>query len=153
MQYTATISWQKHPDETFADLRYSRAHRWAFDGGTTVAASSSPHVVPLPMSDASAVDPEEALVAAVSSCHMLFFLSIAAAKKFVVSSYEDHAEGTMAKNEAGKIAMTEIILRPKLVFEGTHIPTPAQIEAMHHRAHEECFIANSLKTTINIISR
>ncbi len=146
--YQATVAWRKQPEEPFTDRRYSRAHRWRFDGGADWAASSSPHVVPLPFSDASAVDPEEAVVAAAASCHMLVFLSIAAAKKYVVSSYEDTAEAVMGKNEEGRVALLEIVLRPRIVFEGERTPDREALERMHHLSHEECFIANSLKTAI-----
>jgi organic hydroperoxide reductase OsmC/OhrA len=145
-QYTATISWQRQ-GAVFTDQKYSRAHRWQFDGGAVVAASSSPHVVRLPYSDASAVDPEEAFVASLSSCHMLFFLSLAAGKGLVIDSYEDQALGTMEKNAAGRVAMTVVTLRPKVVFSGRQ-PTPEELADLHHRSHEECFIASSVKTEV-----
>jgi len=151
MSYNVKIFWKKDSSEAFVDNKYSRAHTWIFDGGIELAASSSPHVVPLPMSKESAVDPEEAFVASLSSCHMLWFLSIAAAKKIVVESYEDHAEGILAKNEDGKLAMTEVTLRPKVSFSGETIPTRAQVDELHHSAHEKCFIASSVKTKITII--
>ena len=109
---------------------------------------SSPHVVPLPYSDASAVDPEEAFVASLSSCHMLWFLSIAAKRKFCVDAYTDNAKGVMDKNADGKMAMTIVTLRPKVTFSGEKLPTQAQVEELHHQAHEECFIANSVKTEV-----
>lgn len=145
--YDATISW-KRGDEAFTDNRYSRGHSWTFDGGAQVAASSSPHVVPVPMSVAANVDPEEALVAATSSCHMLFFLSFAAKRGFVVDSYVDRASGIMEKNSEGRIAMTRISLRPEVAFVGARRPTQEEIDRMHHDAHEQCFIANSLKSEI-----
>ena len=148
MNFLVKIAWAKKAEEVFTDKKYSRAHRWYFDGGTEVAGSSSPHVVPLPYSDASAVDPEEALVAAASSCHMLVFLYLAAIQKFVVTSYEDQAEGVMAKNAKGKMAITTIYLNPKVVFEGDNQPTPDQIAELHHLAHEDCFIASSLNSEI-----
>lgn len=151
MPYNVKIFWKKDSSEAFVDNKYSRAHTWTFDGGIELAASSSPHVVPLPMSKESAVDPEEAFVAALSSCHMLWFLSIAAGKKFIVESYEDHAEGILAKNAEGKLAMTEVTLRPKVSFSGKTIPSRAQTDELHHLAHEKCFIASSVKTKINII--
>jgi len=150
MAYTVRIFWKKDSNAAFIDNKYSRAHTWTFDGGIALAASSSPHVVPLPMSKESAVDPEEAFVAALSSCHMLWFLSLAAGKKFVVESYEDQAEGLLAKNEAGKLAMTEVTLKPQVSFSGETIPSRSQIEELHHSAHEKCFIASSVKTKINI---
>lgn len=145
-EYTATIYWQRL-GAVFTDQKYSRAHEWRFDGGVTVPGSSSPHVVRVPLSDPSAVDPEEAFVASLSSCHMLFFLSFAAAKGFVVDTYEDQAVGVMAKNEAGKMAMTVVTLRPKVVFAGKQ-PTDQQLNELHHRSHDECFIASSVRTEV-----
>lgn len=151
MNYRIGILWKKGPDEQFIDGKYSRAHQWIFDGGMKVPASSSPYVVPVPMSDASAVDPEEAFVAALSSCHMLFFLSIAAAKNYIIETYEDNAEGLMGKTENGEMAMTVVTLKPKITFSGVNIPDSGQLEQMHELAHEKCYIANSVKSEINII--
>jgi organic hydroperoxide reductase OsmC/OhrA len=148
-QFEATIDWQRG-EQDFAGQRYSRAHAWHFDGGLTVPASSSPHSVPLPMSDPAAVDPEEALVAAVSSCHMLFFLSIAAQRGFVVDSYVDQAVGVMEKNSEGKIALTRITLAPAIAFSGARLPAATELDAMHHAAHDKCYIANSIKAEITI---
>jgi len=148
-QFEATVTWQRGV-QPFADNRYSRAHQWEFDGGLRVPASSSPLSVPLPMSDASAVDPEEALVAAVSSCHMLFFLSIAAQRGFVVDGYTDRAIGSMQKNADGKMAMTRIALRPDIAFTGERAPDADDLAAMHHSAHELCYIANSIKAEVVI---
>ena len=145
--YTATISWARG-DAPFTDNRYSRAHRWRFDGGVEVPASSSPQVVALPMSDAAAVDPEEAFVASLSSCHMLWFLHVAAQRGFVVDAYTDEASGVMAKNAAGKLAMTVVTLRPQARFAADHAPSEAQLHAMHHRAHEQCFIASSVLSEV-----
>jgi organic hydroperoxide reductase OsmC/OhrA len=145
--YTAVISWERN-GATFTDNRYSRGHRWQFDGGVEVPASSSPHVVPLPQSVAAAVDPEEAFVAALSSCHMLWFLSIAAKRGFLVESYRDEASGVMDRNTDGKLAMTHVTLRPVVAFGGQSRPQPDEIEAMHHEAHEQCFIASSVKTDV-----
>ena len=119
-----------------------------FDGGAVVAGSSSPHSVPLPMSDASAVDPEEAFVASLSSCHMLWFLAIAAKRKFRVDRYFDAAVGVMEKNAQGKFAVTRVTLRPEVIFSGEHKPTRADIEHLHHTAHDECYIANSVKSEV-----
>jgi organic hydroperoxide reductase OsmC/OhrA len=146
-KYEATVAWNRG-EQKFIDNSYSRAHDWLFDGGLHVPASSSPLLVPVPMSDAANVDPEEALVAAASSCHMLFFLSIAAKQGFVVDSYVDHAYGVMEQSSEGKIAMTRIALRPKIVFSGERQPTAAELDAMHHESHERCFIANSLKSDV-----
>lgn len=145
--YSATILWQRN-GAAFTDQRYSRAHAWHFDGGAVVPGSSSPHTVPLPYSDAAAVDPEEAFVAALSSCHLLWFLHLAAKAGYVVERYEDCADGVMAKNAEGKLAMTLVTLRPRAEFAGAQRPTRAGIEALHHAAHEECFIANSVKSEV-----
>jgi organic hydroperoxide reductase OsmC/OhrA len=145
--YTATVEWQRG-DAAFTDKRYSRAHTWRFDGGAVVRGSSSPHSVPLPWSDAGAVDPEEAFVASLSSCHMLWFLSIAAARGYRVDDYRDEAVGTMARNGEGRMAMTRVRLRPAVTFSGEPRPSPAEMAAMHHEAHEQCFIANSVRTEV-----
>ena len=145
--YTATVAWARGT-QAFLDHRYSRAHVWRFDGGIEVPASSSPSVIPLPWSRAEAVDPEEAFVASLSSCHMLWFLSIAAKARFVVDTYEDQAEGVMERNALGKLAMTRVTLRPRVVFAGPAQPDRAQLGALHHQAHAECFIANSVRTEV-----
>lgn len=145
-QYQATIVWQRD-QQLFLDKRYSRSHEWIFDGGARVPASSSPLSVPPPMSNPANVDPEEALVAAASSCHMLFFLAFAARQGFTVDSYTDQALGVMDKNGEGRIAMTRITLRPQIVFSGKQ-PTTQELAALHHQSHEECYIANSLKAEI-----
>jgi organic hydroperoxide reductase OsmC/OhrA len=144
--YTVTIEWQR-AGATFSDGRYSRRHRWCFDGGVEVAGSSSPHVVRVPYSDPAAVDPEEAFVASLSSCHMLWFLSFAAERGLRVDRYVDAAEGVMGKNAEGRLAMTQVTLRPRVRFDGA-LPDAATFEALHHRAHDACFIANSVRTTI-----
>jgi organic hydroperoxide reductase OsmC/OhrA len=145
-QFEAQLVWQRGA-QPFTDQRYSRAHEWIFDGGLHVPASSSPLSVPLPMSVAANVDPEEALVAAVSSCHMLFFLSIAAQRGFVVDGYRDQAIGIMDRNGDGKLAMTRITLRPAIAFSGQP-PGQAELDAIHHSAHDKCYIANSIKADI-----
>lgn len=142
--HEATIRWHLAVGEAFTDNRYSRNHSWAFDGGSVVVASASPSVVPVPMSSPAAVDPEEAFVASLSSCHMLWFLSIAAKRSFVVSEYTDTARGTMSKNALGKLAITRINLSPDARFGGDRVPSDEEITAMHHAAHEECFIAHSI---------
>ncbi|MBC3436735.1 OsmC family protein [Pseudomonas sp. BW16M2] len=146
-QYTAQVTWNRDGQD-FLGNRYSRRHLWRFDGGVEVPGSSSPHVVPLPMSDASAVDPEEAFVAALSSCHMLWFLSLAAKQRFCVERYVDDALGEMALDGAGRMAMTVVTLRPLVEFSGERRPSFEQLERLHHLAHEECFIANSVKTEV-----
>ena len=145
--YTAEVLWQRGAQD-FLDNRYSRRHLLRFDGGAEVPGSSSPQVVPLPLSDAAAVDPEEAFVAALASCHMLWFLSIAARQGFRVDRYFDAAVGTMDRNAEGKMAMTQVTLRPEARFSGPARPTREQIEQMHLQAHEECFIANSVRTVV-----
>jgi organic hydroperoxide reductase OsmC/OhrA len=152
MGIQAKVIWERS-DQHFLDNRYSRAHRWRFDGGAEVPGSSSPHVVPVPMSDPNAVDPEEAFVASLSSCHMLWFLSLAAQRGFRIDRYADDAEGVMAKNAQGKRAVTRVTLRPAVEFSGEKIPTRDEVEALHHKAHEECFIANSVKTEVRVEPR
>ena len=149
MQFEARLEWQRN-GQPFLDQKYSRGHEWRFDGGLTVPASSSPLSVPLPMSVADNVDPEEALVAAAASCHMLFFLSIAAKRGHVVESYIDNAVGLLEKDAAGRMAMTNITLRPEIVFAGGSWPDEDEIAELHHEAHDKCYIANSLKTEITI---
>ncbi|MGQ0383686.1 MAG: OsmC family protein [Gammaproteobacteria bacterium] len=146
-EYRVVVSWDRG-GAVFTDNRYSRGHRWRFDGGVEVPASASPHVVPLPMCVEAAVDPEEAFVAALSSCHMLWFLSIAAKRKFLVESYLDEAVGIMAKDGSGRLAMTRVTLRPAAVFGGERRPGRDEIQAMHHESHQECFIANSVRTDV-----
>ena len=147
--YTAQVVWERG-GQPFVDNRYSRRHLIRFDGGVEFAGSSSPHVVRAPLSDPQAVDPEEAFVASLASCHMLWFLSIAAGRKFRVDRYADAAEGVMAKNANGKYAMTVVTLRPDVRFSGDRLPTADEIVAMHHEAHEECYIANSVLTEVRI---
>lgn len=147
-EYFAKINWVRDPAEIYVDNKYSRGHEWIFDEGVTVKASSSPHVVPLPYSVEGNVDPEEAFVASLSSCHMLFFLSISAKKRFVVDSYVDDAVGLMERDSEGKISMTKVTLRPNIQFSGDKKPTMEQLEKMHHQSHEQCFIANSVKTEV-----
>jgi organic hydroperoxide reductase OsmC/OhrA len=146
-EYRATVRWTRG-DAAFTDQRYSRGHSWSFDGGVTVPASSSPLSVRLPYSVAEAVDPEEAFVAAVSSCHMLTFLYVAAKAGFVVDSYADEAVGEMTKSERGKLWVSKVTLAPAITFSGAKRPTPEQLDALHHDAHEECFIANSVKSDV-----
>lgn len=147
MNYTSKIIWNRD-GAAFSDNRYSRKHSWQFDGGLEVPASSSSHVVPLPMSDAAAVDPEEAFVASLASCHMLWFLAIAAKRGYIVDRYIDNAAGVMAKNGRGKLAMTVVTLNPHAIFGGEKLPTHNDIHAMHHKAHEECFIASSVSSEV-----
>ncbi len=146
-EYLARVVW-KRDNQNFLDDQFSRGHIWQFDGGAEVPASSSPHVLPVPYSVEENVDPEEAFVAALSSCHMLFFLSVAANRGFTVDEYLDDAVGVMARDEGGKLAMTRVTLRPRVTFPDGAEPSREQLEKMHHRAHELCFIANSVKTEV-----
>ena len=149
-EYKALIAWQRGAGEPFTDLKFSRAHQWSFDGGITVPGSSSPLSVRLPYSRAEAVDPEEALVAALSSCHMLTFLYLAAKQGLVVDSYEDDAVGVMTKNARGKLFISKVTLRPHISFAGDRQPSATQLDELHHHAHEECYIANSVLTEVVI---
>src|SRR5690349_9474011 len=145
--YTVTIRWTRAGEGEFAKGQYSRAHEWAFDGCGTVPASPSPHIVPAPWSDPAGGDPEEALIASLSSCHMLFFVDFARRDGFVVDSYTDEAEGVLGKREDGKMAMTSVTLRPRVEWSDP-APDEAAIAGLHHRAHEACFIANSVNTEV-----
>ncbi|UXH79247.1 OsmC family protein [Roseateles amylovorans] len=147
--YTAEIIWERG-GRKFSDNLYSRKHTLRFDGGISIPGSSSPLVVPLPYSEPNAVDPEEALVSAISSCHMLWLLSIAARNGFIVDSYHDRAVGIMTPNERNKYWVSSVTLHPRILFSGDQMPSKAKIEAMHQEAHDECFIANSVKTDIQI---
>jgi len=145
--YTAQLLWTRG-DQPFTDRRYSRAHRLRFDGGVDLPASSSPQVVPVPGSDPSAVDPEELFVASLSSCHMLWFLDLACRAGWCVDHYEDLAAGVLARDAEGRQAMTEVTLRPQVRFAGDRQPDAAAVAALHHRAHDACFIANSVRTDV-----
>ncbi len=147
-QYHATIV-RRRDGEDFSKGRYSRAHEWRFDGGITVPGSASPAVVPAPFSRQDAVDPEEAFVAALSSCHMLTFVDLARRAGIVVESYEDAALGIMERIAPGRMAITRVTLRPKILCEGG-VPDQAKLDELHHQAHELCFIANSVKTEITV---
>ena len=150
--HTARVIWQRGADERFTDNRYSRRHVVRFDGGVELAGSSSPSLVPLPYSDPAAVDPEEAFVAAVAACHMLWFLSLAAKAGHVVERYDDSAEGVMTNNDAGKLWISRVTLHPRVAFAEGHAPSRTQLDALHHRAHEECFIANSIRSEVVVVS-
>ena len=150
MTIQAKVLWERKTEENFLVARYSRVHHWHLDGGAIIPASASPEIVPVPFSDPTLIDPEEAYVASISSCHMLFFLSIAAKKKLVIERYEDNPEGTLGKNEQGKTAVLSVVLRPKVWFGGTSAPSRKTIEHIHELAHSECFIANSVRTKITI---
>ena len=145
--YTATVAWQRG-QQPCTDHRYSRRHQWLFDGGVVVPASSSPQVVPVPMSDAAAVDPEEAFVASLSSCHLLWFLDLATRAGWVVDDYRDEAQGLLARDADGHLAMTRVTLRQQVRFAGARQPDPAQVRSLHHAAHEACFIARSVRSEV-----
>ncbi|KAF7764740.1 hypothetical protein PCIT_b0796 [Pseudoalteromonas citrea] len=149
-QYKALIQWNKKPTETFIDRQYSRVHQWQFSTGTCIEASSSPTIVPLPYSQADNIDPEEAFVAALSSCHMLFFLDLAAQQKLVVNSYVDNACGTLALDTRGKKAMTYVLLAPSIAWGDNTIVSKQLEMQLHHQAHDLCFIANSVLTQVEI---
>lgn len=149
-EYTARVSWVRSKNEIFIDNKYSRGHEWNFDGGTILKASASPHIVPLPYSVEENVDPEEAFVASISSCHMLFFLSLAAKRKFIIDKYTDNPVGILTKNDQGKLWMKKVTLRPRIKFSGIIKPTLTQIEEIHHQSHNECFIATSVKSEVVI---
>jgi len=151
-KHFATIRWFASPGEDFAKGQYSRAHSWNFDGLTNVAASASPHIVPMPWANPDAVDPEEAFVASVASCHMLFFLDFARRAGHVITGYDDEADGEMHQGSDGRTRITRITLRPKIVFGG-EAPDEAAIDELHHKAHEACFIANSITSEIVIEGR
>jgi organic hydroperoxide reductase OsmC/OhrA len=148
-EYTATVSWSRG-DGPFLDGKYSRAHTWSFDGGLTVPASSSPLSVRVPLSNPANIDPEEALVAAASSCHMLTFLWLAQREGFQIDRYEDRAVATGAKNEAGAAWISTITLRPAITWGGDKRPTADDLHRLHHRAHEQCIIANSIKSEVKV---
>ena len=148
-RHGAGLRWRS--DGQFSAGRYSRRHEWRFDGGAVVVGSSSPHVVPEPMSDPAGVDPEEALVAAVASCHMLWFLDLARRAGFAVAAYDDEAEGEMGRIAPERMALTRIALRPRIAFAGRS-PTEEELARLHDEAHARCFIANSLKTEVVVES-
>ena len=147
--HRAVISWQRDGQD-FLDRRYSRAHLWRFDGGTEIAASPAPSVVPAPLSVEANIDPEEAFVASLASCHMLFFLDLCSKAGLMVDHYEDHAAGRLGKNEQGRIAMLSVTLQPAARFSGEHLPSRQTVTDLHHIAHERCFIANSVRTRITV---
>jgi len=148
-EHKATIHWEcKGAD--FAAGKYSREHTWVFDGGVTVPASPSPSIVPAPFSNPAHVDPEEAFVASVSSCHMLTFLYVASKEGFQVNRYDDESVGHMTKNQLGVPWISLVTLNPRIVFGGARTPTSEQEAHLHHLAHDQCFIANSIKTEVRV---
>ncbi|MGR5176474.1 OsmC family protein [Vibrio parahaemolyticus] len=149
-EHSATVRWSRNKSDTFTEGNFTRTHVWEFDGGVSVPASSSPHVIPVPLSSTDGVDPEEAFIAALSSCHMMTFLAIVAKRKYCVESYEDCAQGLLGDNSQGRIMLTQVRLRPKVVFSGERIPDDEQLVKMHKLSHQNCFIANSVKTDVVI---
>ena len=151
-QHKATIAWTcTATPEDFSKGKYSREHTWTFDGGLTVPGSASPSVVPAPWSSPAAIDPEEAYVAAISSCHMLTFVYLAQKAGFVVDAYEDHAVGTVTKSARGATPwVSQVTLTPRIAWGGAKQPTDAEAAHLHHEAHEQCFIAQSVKTEITV---
>ena len=147
-EHKATVKWS-HTQGDFLKGTFSREHSWTFDGGLTVPASSSPAAVRVPFSNPANIDPEEAFVASISSCHMLTYLYVASRKGFEISSYEDNAVGVLTKNERGAVWVSSVILHPRITY-GAKTPTPEEVEQMHHAAHDQCFIANSVKTDIKV---
>ena len=150
MKVKTKIAWRRAPVENFLDGSYKRTHQWIMEGGMVIHASASPEIVPIPMSDPTLLDPEEAYLSSISSCHMLFFLSIAAKKKWIIDTYEDTPIARLSKNESNKMAVMEIILQPKIVFNGLDQPKREIINRMHQIAHSNCFLANSVNTKITI---
>ena len=151
--HNATIRWFASPGEDYAKGQYSRAHSWNFDGLANVAASASPHIVPMPWANPNAVDPEEAFVASISSCHLLTYLWLASREGFQVDRYEDEAAGVMTKNERGVYWVSTVTLAPRIAYSGDKLPTPDDEARLHHAAHEQCFIANSVKTDVLVRPR
>lgn len=151
-KHTATIAWRLHDGDDYANGKFSRAHEWRFDGGAVVPGSPAPGMVPAPMSDEAAVDPEEAFVASLSSCHMLYVLGYAKKAGFAVASYTDEADGEVGKLENGRLAMVAVTLRPRIVFSGDVRPDADQIAKLHHDAHAACLIANSVSCDVTVVS-
>ena len=149
-EYRATVEWECGNGEEFLKGRYSREHRWSFDGGISLPASAAPTSVPAPWSSPDAVDPEEAYVASISSCHMLTFLFIAYCHGIRVDRYRDEAVGVMTPNERGQLWVSEVTLRPRITYGGEQRPTAEEEENLHHLAHEECYIANSIRTRVEV---
>ncbi|WP_338844746.1 OsmC family protein [Massilia sp. W12] len=147
MEVSVALEWQRG-EQVFTDNKYSRRHQLRFDGGAQVAYSSSPQLVRAPLSDPSAVDPEESLLAAVASCHMLWFLALAAKQGFCVDAYQDAPTAAMSKNEKGKLFVSHITLRPDVQFSGGKLPTQEDLQHLHHAAHEECNIAHSVRAEV-----
>jgi organic hydroperoxide reductase OsmC/OhrA len=147
-EHTVTVQWTRQTPD-FVYETYNRDHDWQFDNGTTIPASATPHY----RGNANCIDPEEAFVASLSSCHMLTFLAIAARQRYVVDSYRDEAVGILGKNDSGALAMTKVTLRPAVAFGGEKQPSDNDLRSLHDQAHHECFIANSVKTDVVVEAR
>jgi organic hydroperoxide reductase OsmC/OhrA len=145
-EHQVTLAWTRETPD-FSYQTYNRDHDWIFDGGTSVRASAAPAY----LGNERCVDPEEAFVASLSSCHMLTFLAIACKKRFVVDAYEDHAVGILDKDAAGRLAVTKVTLRPHVRFGGERAPNPDELAQLHEQAHHACFIANSVKTDVIVV--
>jgi len=150
--YKATIHW-KRSGAKFLDHKYQRTHTWTFDNGLRLKAAASPHIVGKSFTDSSVIDPEEAFIASVGSCHMLWFLSLAAGMGFVVNKYSDQSEGTLEKNSEGHMAMTKVLIQPMVSFEADNAPSQEDFLKLHREAHRKCFIANSVKSDIEILPK
>lgn len=144
-EYKVNLRWEAESDD-FSYNNYSRTHEWKFGGGISVNASAAPEY----LGKAEYVNPEEAFIASLASCHLLTFLAIASYKKFAIKSYEDHAIGTIGKNKENKIAVLKVVLRPTVEFTGSLKPSEEDIKKMHDKAHAECFISNSVLTEVAI---
>jgi organic hydroperoxide reductase OsmC/OhrA len=146
-RFRASVDWSLKDGEDFPKGRYVRGHSVVFEDGPEVRGTASAHVVGNRWAEQGAVDPEQMLVAAIAACHMLSFLHAAREAGLVVTRYRDEAEGLMEPNAEGSLAITRVALRPAIDWQG-ETPDPARLDALHHRAHEMCFIANSVKTEI-----
>jgi len=150
MYSKATIIWEKKVFEPFTDDKYTRVHTWSFDGGQDIKVSASPQEIPEPMSEAKAVDPGEAFLAALSSCHMLEFLSVAAKSNWLIEYYEDNAIALLEKDETGQLVIEKIILSPRIIFGGTEVPGKEELQLLHDLAHDNCYLTRSIKATVEI---
>jgi len=150
-EHRARVIWKNTAGPDFVKGRYSREHTWTFDGGFSMPASPSPEVVRAPWSNPAYVDPEEAFVASIASCHFLTFVYLAGRGGFQVDAYEDEAVGTMQKNERGTPWVARVVLTPNVTYGGTKVPTAEEEAHLHHLAHEQCFISNSVKTEIVVV--
>lgn len=149
--HRAIIHWEQ-PAQDFLKGQYSREHTWTFDGGAVIQASPAPSIVPAPWSNPAFIDPEEAFVASLSSCHMLVFLYIASRQGFQVASYHDEATGLMGKNERGAMWVSKVTLHPAIAYAGEKRPSAEEEAKLHHLSHEQCFIANSVITEVTVAS-